>query len=482
MTEPFNKAFRNAHRVSPSQVDTILLCERKWGFEKLDGLSRPPNKYAQTGLEAHEVLELWQGEGRSIDLSTPIGAIVSPGLKFLPRPGTHATEHDFVFDTGRVVFHGRIDLRGSFHESVQTVWDHKTTSSFNWLKTPQFLRRDPQAVIYGKAAEVEARRSGLIWGQTLERIELNWVYYLANPKTPRSRKVQLNVIHDESVQPPPCPDNVRPEHYGVMTLAELDARFIEMEKVGVQILTYRYRKFKARDLPYNVAACGAYGGCHYQDNPCTLTLSERIEAMEANEQSKNLSLSEKIQRNIDSANAGGNNASGTTATAAAPAAAPIPPTPPQGEQPAAESPAASPPASPPSPPPGLAAVDSAPPQGQQGTTDPDPLSFKLVKGEGGQPPPAQSQEQQPPAQPAAATQPTQVNPPEKDKGVDPDGPAVTAGKEKGGVTRAEMVKAAMRSLIEARVYSVEDNRYEVKIANQAVKLADTAFATMAAKK
>jgi hypothetical protein len=481
LAEPFNKAFRHAHRVSPSQVDTILLCERKWGFEKLDGLPKPPNRFAQTGLDAHDVLEKWQKTGEQIDLTTDIGRIVSPGLKFLPRPGTHRTEYDFVFDTGQVVFHGRIDLRGQFVEKVQRVWDHKTTSSFNWLKTPQFLRRDPQAVIYGKAAEFEAHNKGLTWGQTLERIELNWVYYLTDPKRPRSRKVQLNVIFDESVPPPPCPDNVRPEHYGVMTLAELNERFAEMEQVGIQILTYHHKKLKAMDLPYNVTACGAYGGCPYQDKPCTLTLSERIEAMEAQDQAKNLSFADKIRKNMEAAQA--NSAAGAPAAATAPAAPAIPPAG-QGEQPAA-APGTPPAASPPSPPPALASLGSAPPEGQQGAAGPDPSAFKLVKGgaspQGQQPAAGQPQGQQPPAQPAAAT-PPQVNPPEKDKGVDPDGPAVTAGKEEGGITRGEMVKAAVQSLIQARVYSIEDNRYEVKIANQAVKLADVTFAAMAAKK
>lgn len=466
MPELFEKAFRNAHRVSSSQTDTIKLCERKWGFEKLDGLPRPPNEFAQIGLDAHEVLELWQEKGHQIDLTTPIGMIVAPGLKFLPQPGSHRTEHDFVFDTGRVVFHGRMDLRGPADASVQTVWDHKTTGSFNWLKTPQFLRKDAQAVIYGKAADIEARSKGLVWGQTLERIELNWVYYLRNPNRPRSRKVQLNVIYNESVSWPSCPDNVRPEHFGVMTLGELEERFAEIEEIGIKILTYYQQKPKAMDLPYNATACSAYGGCPYQDNPCTLTLGERIRAMEAQEGSKNLSFAEKIRQNLYAAGKqgaqGSEQGAEQTATATAPAADPIPPVPVTEEgQPAAPQQPTSP-----APPPGLASLGAAAPAATGGEAAAAPAT-----------PPATQ-----PTASAPATEPAQVNPPEKGKGVDPDGPAISATQAVGGALRIEMIKDAMRALVQARVYSVDDNRYEAKIANQAVKLADMTLAAAAAKK
>jgi hypothetical protein len=439
MPEQFDRAFRNAHRISPSQTETYELCRRKWAFEKIEKRPKPPNKYAETGLEAHGVLELWQRDGRAIDLSTPIGKIVAPGLKFLPQPGTHRTEHNFIFDTGRVMFHGRMDLRGQLTDRVQTVWDHKTTSSFNWLKTPEVLRRDAQAVIYAKATLEEAKRHGLSLGFALDCIELNWIYYLVNPERPRSRKVQLNVVRDEHSRKPQCPSDVRPEHFGVMTLEELEQRFAEIEEIGVEMLSHFYNKVKATDLPYNIAGCGAFGGCPYRDNPCTLTLAERIDAMEAKNEATNLTLAQKIQQNMAAASTGAV-AQPQTTGATAPAAAPISPT-----------------ADPP-----------VPVAGQQGGTEGGGLSLPALNRIA----------QQPASPPRQEEQPAQVNPPEKAKGVDPDGPAQVSGKG-NSVTRAEMAKDAMRALIRARVYSIDDNRYEAKLSAQAVRLADTMFAALA---
>jgi hypothetical protein len=474
MLTQFDKAFRNTHRVSPSQADTISLCERKWGFEKLDGIPKPPNEYAQVGLDCHEVLEEWQKTGKSIDLSTSVGKIVAPGLKFLPRPGTHLTEHDFVYDTGRVVFHGRMDLRGPADARVQSVWDHKTTGSFVWLKTPQRLRRDNQAVIYGKAAVEEAYEKGLRWGQTLDRVELNWVYYLRNPDRPRSRKVQLVVVYDENSAMPARPQDVRPEHFGVMTWAELEAQFAKIEQdIGIKILSYHWEKRSAADLPHNFTACGAYGGCPYQENVCTLTFAERIDAMEAQQQAKNISLSEKIRQNMGKVqgNQGAqeDQAQTTPTPPTVSAADPIPPTTPPAQGNSSASAPEQPAGGTLSPPPGLAKLAGAqqPVQGQQ----------QPAQGQQGQQP---VQGQQQPAQ--GQQQPTAaVNPPEKSKGVDPDAPAQVLGAATAGVTRAEMSMRMAESLVKARVYSVDDNRYERKIADQSVKLTDYIFAALSAK-
>lgn len=442
MSEVFDEAFRNAHRISPSQVETAKLCLRKWGFNKLDGLATPSNKYAQTGHDSHEVLELWQRDGKVVDLTTDIGKIVSAGLKFLPQPGTHRTEEQFVFDTGRVVFHGRMDLRGQPTSRVQSVWDHKTTSSFTWMKTPIVLRRDAQAVIYSKAALAEAHAHGLRWGSTLERVELNWVYYQTTPERPRSRKVQLHVLQDEHARHPECPDNVLPEHFGVMTLSELDERFAEVEELGVQLLGLYRDKPKASELPYNATACGAFGGCPFQGGPCKLTYSERIESMESQSKAKSLTLAEKIRNNL---------------TAAASAAAAIA--------------GAAPPAAPKAP--------AAPTVSARATAAaPGPAPFRLAK--------------------AVAALPG-VNPPEQSLGVDPDAPdafkdrtqfveeaprniAAAHAKEIAedqASSRTQFAARAMESLVAARVYSVDDTRYALKLAADAVKLADALLAALA---
>ena len=44
--DPEAANFRRAHPMSASQIDTARLCLRKWGYQKLDKLLTPPNKYA----------------------------------------------------------------------------------------------------------------------------------------------------------------------------------------------------------------------------------------------------------------------------------------------------------------------------------------------------------------------------------------------------------------------------------------------------
>lgn len=276
-----DQAFRDAHKVSPSQVETIRLCERKWAFDKLDKIPGKPNIYAQRGTEAHTVLERWQSDGTPIDFDSDIGKIVAPGLRFLPKPGTLKVEGSFVFQTPNATYHGIKDGRRKLFR-VREVWDHKTTTNFKWLKTPERLRRDPQANIYAMSEIVDAQEAG----EVLERVEQNWIYYLTDPQKPRARRVQLHVLLDKSVKVPSCSKDVKPEHFGVMYQDELSERFSEIEETAAKILNY-HKLFSsgdirgAQDVPYDVEGCDAFGGCPYKGVQCVLTFGERVRAMEA---------------------------------------------------------------------------------------------------------------------------------------------------------------------------------------------------------
>jgi len=406
--------FRDAHRISPSQVETKRLCLRKWGLEKLDRVPKPENKYASRGTDCHFTLEGWQRDGKEIDFTTDTGKIVSSGLKFLPRPGTHIVEHNFVFRTERATYHGKMDLRGVLASPIQVVWDHKTTTSFKWLKPPEVLRRDPQANIYASAAIAESKENGVLF----ERVEQNWVYYLADPDKPKSRKVQLHVLANESVRKPVRDTKlVKPEHFGIMYLPELQDRFGEIEEDAVELLQLYHDKPKAMELPYNAAACSAYGGCPYKNNPCKLTMSERIISMEA--QTAKTSLADKMRAKLGMG--------GSTAPADKPAAS---------EEPKRET------------------APAAKPEAKATRMDP-----------------------------AAGT--SKVNPPEQSKGVDPDAPATTKATQPGAVGvsaafgRTEIATHMASALVASRVYSPDDNRYPVKVANEAVQLADALLAALA---
>ena len=412
-------AFRAAHRISPSQIETYRLCPRKWAFDKLDGIPRASNKYAARGTAVHAILEEWQRDGKAVDLSTEEGKIASAGLKFLPQPGTHATEYGFVFDSGRAVYHGIMDLRGKPTFPIQSIWDHKTTTSFNWMKTPEVLRRDPQANIYAKAVLHECAQLGLEIGQGFDRIEQNWIYYLADPGKPRSRKVQLHVIRDEHSRMPVRPPEVEKEHFGVMTLGELEERFEEIEVTSQEILELYRTQPKAMEVQYNALACSAFGGCPYAGTACVLSLKERIRNMEANSEVKSLSLAEKIRAKLAAgppATAAAEPSTDSATNVTAPAAAPIAPA----------------------------------PSGQ------GPSIHKKIGA---------------PKTAAAAPVEGRVNPPE----------APQPQREMSAATsdaRTQIAAQAMQGLVASRVYSVEDNRYAVKIAAEATKLADALLAAL----
>jgi len=84
-----------------------------------------------------------------------------------------------------------------------------------------------------------------------------------------------------------------------------------------------------------------------------------------------------------------------------------------------------------------------------------------------------------------ATGAPRVNPPEQSKGVDPDAPATTKAVQPGatGVSaafgRTEIATHMAQGLVAARVYSPDDNRYPVKVAAEAVQLADALLAALA---
>lgn len=425
----FDTAFREAHRLSATQLDTAILCERKWAYLKLAGLKPPANKYASRGVEVHEALEAWQQSGKPLDLSTDSGKIASAGLKLLPAPGTHRTEHEFNFDSGTAVYHGYMDLRGPATFGIQTVWDHKTTTNFKWMKTPEVLRHDPQAVLYAQAALHEAAKHGVALNENhmRGRVELNWVYYLADPTKPRSRKVQLHIIHDNA-SAPLCPDNVDPKHFGIMRASELQERFGELEQVAQRLLTLYRDRPAPEELPPTPSACSAYGGCPFKDNPCSLSISEKVRIMEAQGQQTSMSIADKIRNSLKKA-------ASAAETTAPPAANPAP--------------AVAAPAAP------VAAPAAAP-----ATTPAAPAALAALR-----------------------RQQAAVNPPEQANGADPDAPAAAASKaaQKGTATptnRAELAGLAMQAIIARGTHSSSDPKYVVKVAADSVLLADALIAAL----
>jgi hypothetical protein len=437
-----DQAFLDANHVSASQVETFDLCERKWGLNKLDGHPNKSNQYAQRGHAVHHDLELWQRDGTPIDLSTDSGKIASAGLRFLPRPSTHDVEDYFLLRTATATYKGLKDLR-SGASPIVAVYDHKTTVNFKWMKTPEKLRSNVQANLYA-VDEVQRAASE---GRHVERIELNWIYYLANPEKPKARKVQLHVLPDKNTAVPECPSNVEKAHFGIMYYDELYENFAKIEHTAARMVQLYADHPKAMDLPYNADACQAYGGCPYYKEQCTLTLGERIRSMEQQQ-----SLSEKMKASVSKQ---------ATAPAAASATVPV-------VQGAADHAAAA----------HAVAAHAA-------------VAKSAVKPSGGIPK-LVNQIKKPNA-PAAAALPT-VNPPEEANGTDPDAPEGQQSATEStpatvphvvgaphAVNHLQVVVHMAQGIVAARLYPDGDARYAGKVAKLAVELAEALEAALAKK-
>jgi hypothetical protein len=415
-----DQEFRDAHKVSPSQIETFRLCERKWALEKLDKIPKKPNAFAQRGTDAHTVLEHWQRDGSPIDFDSDIGKIIAPGLRFLPKPGTLKVEGSFVFRTPNATYHGIKDGRYK-RPLVREVWDHKTTSNMKWLKTPERLRQDPQANIYAMSEIVDAREVG----EQLERVEQNWIYYLTDPDKPRARKVQLHVLLDKSVKVPSCSKEVKPEHFGIMYLDELSERFVEIEETSSKILQY-HKLFLAGDIrgaadvPYDVEGCDAFGGCPYKGVQCVLTFGERVRSMEAK-----MNLVDKMKAALK----------GDGKPAPAPAAA-------SSTKPSPE----------------VVAEAVVIKNGQ-------PVVVKALVEK------FQEKQMELPA----------TNPPEHGNATDPDSVEGKAQAKVSAGDRMGVVSMMASALVSARVFSVEDGRAPVKIAKLAVEIGDAVIAELRKK-
>lgn len=317
--------FAKSHPQSPSSIDTYRDCQRKWAWNKLDKIKKPPNKYAQRGTDVHNVLESWLRDGIPIP-QTDAGKIALAGVRHLPLPKTGLVEGGgklFSFAGSRAVYQGKKDWRtygpapflvGGSNVGLVRVFDHKSTTDFKWAKRAEELRKDVQSNLYA------VHEIACLTDPSAEPvIEENWVYYRANPKKPGSMRVVLNVVPDGVPMVLPVPDGVGPGYFGMMQYSELWQRFEEIESDAAEMLDHIRNQRKAKQLPYNIETCNKYGGCPYRGNPCKLSMSEIIRGHM--EQEKKGSIADKIRAQLAQrkAAAGSNGAAEASTTAAAPA-------------------------------------------------------------------------------------------------------------------------------------------------------------------
>lgn len=395
----------NPHRVkqrfrrffSVTQVETWRLCKRKWGYAQLDKL-RYANKYAERGKQVHKIAELWLKDGIPPDTTTRYGRMVNAGTKHLPLPGTALVEYPFIYVTKNgIAYCGNIDATkyADLYDPQKNltvdpqrgcIWDHKSTTSFDWALTPETLRINVQSNVYGAA---------IVALLDVQYVDLRWVYYEDVNKNPRALPVDATVDlkHIET------------------QLEQIDAT---AEEIGLHGLTQKC----ASDLEPNGGACRAYGGCPYQDI-CPISDGERLQAYMTQ-----LSIREQLMQK-----AAKNGAAPASQTAATPAAS---------------TPAASTPAPSTAPSSGMSALErmranaksqapaNAPPAGAPAATvqtqAPAPAGGSLLermkaKAAGAAP------QSQPVEQQRANYAPTDINPPEQPTNPIDDADEVAANNE-----------------------------------------------------
>ena len=215
---------------SASQIKTFSLCQLKWYLDKIAQLPRPPaHPAAVLGSVIHKQIEDYLTDGTPPEDPR---AVVS--LRLLPPGGSvprDQVEREIRIPTrpGVPPLWGFIDL--FIPGEVPEIIDHKTMGSWRFAKTPESLPHDPQMVIYARYA--------------LEQF----------PNAPRIRVTH----HQIKTKGPPEARRVSV----TITPEEIRERFDRLVDT-VEDMAQCANK-TAAEVPANLNACGAFGGCPYLD-------------------------------------------------------------------------------------------------------------------------------------------------------------------------------------------------------------------------
>lgn len=343
---------------SPSSIETIDSCLRKYAFDKLDGLPRGGSAAAALGSAMHAQHERYRLTGVPFDLTTKAGELASATLHLLPELGIGEVEREVKFAWPSVpglLLGGKLDLNwralhftglpnrdGNYLQGGERlrhiVLDHKSSSNVQEYGklTKAALLEHPQAPIYGA------------WGlwfalpEHAHDVELRWNYVNTRGKptgTPSWHVAQPEEIHSALEQ-----------------YAAPGARRMLQVVQAANEARARGERFGAAQLPFprDTRVCAAFGGCSYR-TVCGITPAQRIVTMVDQQTSDFMNrIQNPAAAAAQAALPGGSmpadprNAPPGYMHSAPPGAPPL--YPPQGQAPAQQ--AWSPPGAPPAPPPG----------------------------------------------------------------------------------------------------------------------------------
>lgn len=233
------------YSVSPTAADTYLLCPRKWALRYISKIRQEQTEAAKIGSDCHDHIDQFYRNKNVIAENTKPGQMAKALLMVLPAPNpwiySESAYHlEISHNNESVYFTAKIDLL-DFAQNI--VFDHKTTGSFKWAKTPEMLQKDLQAIIYSAIAKYLGMANPAI----------QWTYVLRVGK-PRTQLVKTSII-------------------------DLDKKLLSVFELGKYLTTLRYTVMDVDSYPQNPESCGAYGGCYYQDKYCFMTAREKMRAL-----------------------------------------------------------------------------------------------------------------------------------------------------------------------------------------------------------
>lgn len=216
--------------LSATEIDIFDTCQRKWGYQYLDGIKPQPSSATNLGTAVHLVLQNYITDN-VIDIETQEGRISSPGLSYIPKgiPKSNV-ERPIFFTANGNIFHGYIDFYEQIGSQKWLIGDHKTCSSFSTALTSEQLKTNIQANIYAQWAFKELGA---------ETVKLHWIYYRTKGK-PEARLVEAEIKKHES-----------------LTL------FKHPSRIASDIMATVKKRPDSLDLHKNKDACFKYGPCPF---------------------------------------------------------------------------------------------------------------------------------------------------------------------------------------------------------------------------
>ena len=253
--------------VSASQFKTFSRCKRKWFIEKCTDAPRPePSKAMVLGTAVHAVLEEYLRDGVVPDEETRAGRIAASGLHLLPE-GVLEIETEIKLQDIEPPLVGFIDVLDLTEPWCPTVIDHKTTSSWDWAKTEEELRCDPQMISYARYALDECAAA--------DAVEVCHIQYKTKG-APEARRVSA-----------------------LLDREHVDEQWEKLRQLATEIKATSLFD-EVEEVEPNLSACGDFGGCPYADTCAAFGDSPSpfagIETIETEKEDEMTRLEELLQR------------------------------------------------------------------------------------------------------------------------------------------------------------------------------------------